>query len=337
MSAAVPHRRPEIGDVVRVSVPVSGFDWATAAALANFCNGHGGQLVPFCAIGHTISASGSGTYPFYIAPKKRAVGRVWAIHMRGSTVDTTADVTINGSSAGTVAVPTTRGEPTAPFLFYENLSAKTNTAGGVNVVIDANTGDVTVAGIECYEQTRGELDANTDDYGIDITTLRPRVPIADVNYQSVAGALDAYKNLDCRRAGFFHLSTDTSVAPTITNGTAPGDALTQLPVTVTGTLDDYGATTSSVTVAVYAQVDSGAGIVRAVSTEGGATLNLSVTGTSFAWVTGSLTVGAEDVSTTDGLRSAWTDWEDVTLTAYVTTATQIDVAAIAIVRTTTPI
>ena len=84
-------------------------------------------------------------------------------------------------------------------------------------------------------------------------------------------------------------------------------------------------------------MNANSAVVRFASNEGNDVENVSVTSTTFAWVTGTLTVGAEDTTTADGLRAAWTDWEDVTITGYVTTATSLDVAAIAIVRTTTPI
>ena len=57
-------------------------------------------------------------------------------------------------------------------------------------------GSVIVESIAMYEQTRGALDATTDDYGVDLETLRARDPIADFDFQSVAGVIDAYKNLD---------------------------------------------------------------------------------------------------------------------------------------------
>jgi hypothetical protein len=191
---------------------------------------------------------------------------------------------------------------------------------------------MTVEAVACYGQTRATLDASTDDYGVDITTLRARQPIADFAYESVAGVIDAYKNADARRSSYFDWAIPTAV------GISPGStSLTDVfplypvvypPVALTGT------TETDVTVAAFAKVSGGTGTVQFDSTVAASSAALSITGTSYAWVSGTVTCSAEDLSTADSRRGA--AWETVRIRASDPAAQTLSIAGLKIYRTTTP-
>src|SRR5687768_2423911 len=131
MAAAVPHLRPEItSEGIKAGLPVSADEqWAHLAGLANYCNGHGGMLIPWTAINREQTAAGAHVYNFYVGPKARAVERIWNINLR-STGGATAAVTCGGASAVTVyPVDNVTGRTTS-HRFRESLAAKTSTVGG---------------------------------------------------------------------------------------------------------------------------------------------------------------------------------------------------------------
>lgn len=334
MTARVPHMRPrlEVSGIVS-GEPVTAADWQGLAGLANFGNGHGAMLIPWSAIGYQIASAATQTFHFYVAPKARAVERIWCVNLRSGTDGATADVTCGSASAVNVTPPRTRNARAGAFIFSEPLSAKTSTAADTTLTIKANGGAVRVESVAMYEQTRSQLALDTTDYGADLGTLGTRSPIYDGANVSLAGVIDGYDNLDARRAGLFHWSTPVAVPITITAGsyTALFDLSPPVLLPVPGTT----STTSTVTCAAYAKVDAGTGQVRFTADGAGGNVVLSITGTSFAWVTGSLAIDCEDLDVDDGRRSS--RWESLTIEGNDNTATTLSIAAISVVRTTAPV
>lgn len=328
MTATVPHFRPDFEtDAILSGEPVSAWDWSALAGLANFAQGHGAMLIPWSAIGYRVASGASQTFHFYVAPKLPAVERVWRVTVRSGTAGATATITAGGASAVTV-VPGTPRDAATTYTIREPLSAKTSTAAGTTLVVAASGGTMRVVACAMYEQTRGGLDLDTTDYGADLGTVVVRTPILDAPSRSLSGVCDAYKNADARRAGLFHWSTPVAVPITITGGSTT-TLFTLSPPTL-GPVVLTGATTVTVTVAAYAKVDSGTATVTFESDGASDTEALSITSTSFAWVTGTLTIDCEDLAVADGRRS--TRWEGLTITGADATATTLSIAAISVVR-----
>lgn len=332
MSRDVPHFRPEILDSVRVSVPVGSFDWAGLGALANWSNGHGGMLIPWTAIGHAVGSGNTATFRYYVAPKAAAVERIWVVQLRASAATgVSAEVTVGGASLVTVR-PSNVRDSRVTFAFRESLSAKTSTAAGTLIVVKAVGGTVTVESVAMYEQTRSTLDGTSDDNGVDLETLRPRSPIADLAFESVAGVIDGYKNLDARRAGYWHWATDTTVALAITAGSGSPLSLFAFSALMAGPVITRGDTQVKVTCAVLAKVNAGTGTVRFQSDDAGASVNVDIVQTSYTtWATDTLSINAEDLTVTDGRRGP--SWEGVAMDAWVTASDQLDIQALSIIRT----
>ena len=324
--------------MIRAGAPISGLDWSGFAQLANWNQGHGGMLVPWTAIGQSISAATTYTFHFYITPKGACVERIWCINAR-AVIGGTFTVKVDGVAVDddpTFRPDTTRDGRSQVFCMRESLSAKTSTAADLTVAIAVSTAAVTIESIACYEQTRGVLDEVTTDFGTDITTLRARQPIADLDYQQVAAVMDGYKNLDARRAGFLHWSADVGSELSITAGVGSPAALFALNPPVLGAIAGLSDTTATVTVAAFAKVDAGTGSIRFQSTQAAATATLQITATSYgSWVTDTLSVDAEDLTVVDGRRGSV--WEDVGIDAWVTATDTLNIQAISIVRVTAPV
>ncbi len=332
MSRLVSHTRPELTDGIRAGLPVGAFDWGGYAALAHWSNGHGGMLIPWASIGQDITTGNTGTFLFFVAPKKLAVERVWQINMHSSAaIGVTAAVTVGGASASTREVYELRNGRGAAYLFRESLGAKTETAAQTGVAIAVTGGTVTVESIACYEQTRGVLDADTTDRGVEFNTLRARDPILDLPNKSLAGVIDAYKALDARRSGYFHWSTDVSSALAVTAGQGRPDDVFDLSVPMAGAIPTLGDTTMDVVCAVNCKVPEAAtGFVRFQSDDAGDSVTVTQTDKNFSWVTGNLTINAEDLTITDGRRG--NSWEGVAITAHVTASDTLNIQAISIYR-----
>lgn len=334
MSATVPHRRPSLDTSGILSgLPVSAFDWQALAGLGNFALGHGAMLIPWTFIGYHVAKGTSATFHFYVAPKASAVERVWCVNLRCDTPGATSVVTA-GSASVTAAPPSTRTGRTASLVIREPLASKTALPGDAALMVVAGPdSDVVVESVAMYEQTRSVLDLDSTDYGVDLGTVAVRQPIADFANASLAGVADAYKQLDARRAGLFHWSAPDADPLTFTSGSfAPMFGLDPL---ILGAVNAVGSTTADVTVAAYAKVNSGTGQVRFTSASTSDATTLSITGTSFGWVTGTLSVDAEDLTESDGRRAS--GWDSVKIECNDNTAATLSVAAVSIVRTTAPV
>lgn len=334
MSAPVPHLRPTFeADGILSGEPVSAFDWQSMTGLANFCNGHGGMLVPWAAIGYEVAASGSAVFHFYVAPKARAVERVWCVNLRSGTAGATASVTCGSASAVTITPPVSRTRRSISYAIREPLSAKTSTAADAALTVAATGGAITVESVAVREQTRATLATDTTDYGIELGSIASRRPILDLANRSLSGVCDAYDSLDARRAGLFHWSTAVADPVEVTSGSLSNLFALSPPVLlpVPGT----GDTTSTITIAAYAKVDSGSGLVKFTADGAGSTKDVTISETSFKWHTNTLAIDCEDLAKDDGRRS--TRWEGLTVQADNDTATTLSIAAISVVRTTTPL
>lgn len=336
MSALVPHHRPELEDKIRVGQPVSADQWATLGGLSNWIHGHGSMLIPWSAIGYRFASSVTRTLRFYVAPKIATVERVWCIHAKALQAGVTLTITAGTAAAVTVPLATTRSDRDGPFVIREPLSAKSSTAAELTVSFSATGGaagnTVLIESIACYEQTRKILARDTTDYGVDLSTIRPRQPIADFANQSASGVMDAYDALDARRTGFFYWSTATNDAVEITSGSLVD--LFDLYPNVVPARTTVSATSVGLTVAVYCRSVGGDGELSVSTIEVGDVQTATIT-TSWAWVAVTVDALSEDLSDAAGLPGGVR--EAVNVQARVTTATSVEIAGVSIYRATKPL
>lgn len=328
MTGRVPHRRPELPtyDDMLSGRPVSAVDWSTLASAANWINGRGAQIIPWCAIGHTVASGSSASFLFRATPKAQSVAHVWAINMLASAAGATATVTINGTSMGVRRPATSQNNRRSSEVFLETLSAKTSSTTTYTVTVAAAGGNITVESLGMYAQARLDLAADATDLGVDITTLRARQPIRDFAYESVSGVCDAEKGMSARRIGHFAWSVPTSAA--ISPGSTSQTALFEIEPPAQAAVEE-GATSESLTVLVYAKVTGGTGSVQVAPVQATGTATVSVTSTSFAWAADNVTIETEDLTAANGQR---TGLERFTITAADPAGQTLSIAAICVVR-----
>jgi hypothetical protein len=191
-----------------------------------------------------------------------------------------------------------------PIFFTETLGSKSDTEQEITCAVSAVGGNVTVAGICCYEQDRPFLNEDATDLGVNVQSCAAQQPIILQANASLPGAVNRVgsgTDLDGRRAGLFHMTWGSAGTTRITN-TYQDMLVLPMPV-LAGKLyrsDVLGAVTWS----VYAEVDGGSGDVR-LTAASGQTSTLTVTATSPAWVTSdTLDVDCEDMASVDGRQTA---------------------------------
>lgn len=337
MAATVSHRRPEAqASAVEVGAPVSGpRTWVPIGAMANWASGHGGMLIPWCAMSYQAEASLTYTLNFLVSPKPAAVERVWHVFARAVSGAERCTFTIGSLAAQTVDLA--QGRTQDALIFREPLAASVSAVEAVSVVVApaAAGGNVVIEGLSCYEQTRPELRLDTTDYGVDLSSLTSRQPIADISFESMRGVATAVQNMTARRSGYFHAAIPEEDPLTETDGGS--SAVYPFDIPLIGAVDRTGETNTSVTVGAYMRVSAGTGEGRLTvsSTNAADTVICATTSTGYEWVTETLTIETEDLADSDGLPAA--GMERLTFTLDVDAGETVELAGISVIREGSPI
>lgn len=338
MSAVVPHRRPEPAvSPIEVGAPVSGGQtWVPIGGMANWINGHGGMLIPWCAVAYPAEAGLTYTLSFQVSTKPQATERVWRIFARadGSAGSASCDFTVGSLATQTVLV--SEGRAQDALVFREPLSASASGLEVVEVVIAPASGgsNITIDGIACYEQTRAELRQDTTDYGVDLSTLAARQPILASPYQSMQGVAAGLQSLQAKRAGYFHAAIPKEDPLVVTDGAS--ELVYPFPIPLIGAVAARGDTTAFLTVAAYMGVTALTGDGRLIveSANAGDVLTLT-TNSGLDWVTGEIEVEAEDLTDPDGLPAAGMEY--LTFTLEADSGETCELAGISVIRDGAPI
>jgi hypothetical protein len=260
---SIPRFRPIAIDPIYVGQPVSGTVFERAAKLSNWLQAQGGMIVPWCAIGSTITAGTVRKLLFRTQARPRATHRVWSIVW-------------SQTAGGTVEVQLPSGEtffllPTvSPAILLETLAARASAEETLEIVVTATTNSAVIHSLACFEKTREELEAVADDHGIELTSLRGERPIYDPDFRSLGGLDAAYQSIASHaRRWHYYWTAAHADASTVSGGvmTTSGTFVDVLPlaVKVQGTKRYVGDTETLLHVEVYAAASGGAGEVQAVT------------------------------------------------------------------------
>lgn len=277
---------------------------------ANWIIGKGACLVPWVNPALDVVAGDTRVFRFRVKPRGFAIARVWSVLVRSSSATVAATATIKAPASTGTAVTVALSPSSAaislvvPVTYLEPLASRSSTEAEISIEVTANTGTVSVEGIDCYEQDRAQLEDGTTDYGIRTETIRPREPIINVANVSARGVYDAFANMDARRVGIFHIAMTTNDPFSRTSAVLA--SITTLPFKIQVPKLDGAATTGSVKWSAYARMATSGGVGGSVNLATSASaLNdtATVTGTSFAWTaTRTVSVGCDDFTDPDGRR-----------------------------------
>lgn len=289
-------------DGLRVGLEPTSLFWADVAETVNYLRGTGITLVPAHFPGVEL-ASGSETLRYRVLPSGRAVTRVWVVRIRAlDPPRAVATVSADGSTARTIVGSALIGDPGATAVIVADV-AKASVATEITCTVTWVEGTVIIDSVECWELPRAALTLDATDLGVDVRSLEPGRPIVDRDYESLGGIGVALAGADGRRGGLLSwwgpVCNFTAAAslfetgiPVVPPKVAPGDT-----------------TRSAVPWNVYARVSAGGttGRVRAVDAAGGVSAWVSITGTSYGWIEGTIDLLCEDMTAADGLPGA--GWE----------------------------
>ena len=337
MTAKVLHRRPAVStDRIKTSLSVAAPDWLAMADAANWINGHGGQPVPFSAVTTTLT-SGSFAVQATCAFSKAAVAAVVfaTFHSEGD-----AEVTVQVSATGMTTTSQTvhiyggtyganaHAKMTAPLTSHQTPS----TPRLVTVSFTWVSGTVSVMGYGIHEETRALLDENATDYGVDALSLHARRSIADYAQASAGGLIEAYKNMDARRSGYYSASFESGTGLKL-SATTQTDILT-VHVPMLAPIRYVADTQLALTVTFKAQTDTGTATLYLDTDEAGDSVSTAVD-TSTVDYSLSVNVDAEDFSIADGRRG--NAWEGLRVSYAASTGTELTLFHLTVLRTFRPI
>ena len=172
------------------------------------------------------------------------------------------------------------------------------------------TGVPVLLHVACYEIPRTELALDANEYGVDLTSCYAGRPIYTTTGKGIGAVSTAVQQAQtvAQRAGAFHFARDTGEALSTTAAAyTPVFLADSVPVHLGRKL----YTTSTVrTLQVRAYCRAGAttvGKLRFTMTSGDSVVLDITSGMAAAWLTGELDVDCEDLSVSDGRRSARDD------------------------------
>lgn len=309
MAATVPEapRRPSRTEIL-VADPVRAATWRPAAEAANCLLGRGGTLIPYTAINQTIPTQTTYTLRFTVRPRYQATHRSWHIGIVGAGTAATVTFTDPSGTAHVIRVPPSQS---LMHSFTETISSRTSAITQIAPTLGVGTitGTLKVTVIACFENPRPDLAVDVNDDGVDLDSFDVEDPIYNDTGKSLGGLATAVPICltQARRNSLFQFVRFGGV-PVSWNGALTSLVAFECPILerlIRSAVDTSGATVS---VYAYTRADAATNGDLVLSMQNGATLTIAILGVDTGtWRSGTITVHAEDLSTSDGRRS--TTWD----------------------------
>ena len=303
---------------------VDGQDWSRIGAVVNWASGRCRTLIPsFCPSNATLAGGSTYQYAFWLLPTYQAIDRLWALSMRsagevGLTVDGDSH-TVSGSPAYDTATP---GQVASPQVFIVQQASQSSAAVGASLTFDPAE-NLEVDQICMWEVPRVQLAANASELGVDTTILRPGQPILRSRFDQLFGAsldtsIGKRQLVNWSRPYRVDGSVNVNYVESFSSSSYADLWPASLPVL--GRVIRRGDATKGIACRVFAWVTAGTGTLRVVSDENGNGTERTFTNTTPAWITAStVSIDAEDLSASDGLRSS--TWDGINVEVKVTGGT----------------
>lgn len=294
---------------VVTAAPVRGPQWIAAALATNHLLGRGRVLIPHSFCNTALTKSSTRTLRFKTWPSLHARLRRWTLSVKRPILTTTPHtITFNDPSGGAhvlIAEPGAAGDILL-FSIAETISSPSGSETELVVTFDAGTGDShTLTWISCSEHPRPDLDPATES-GVVVDRLNPN-RIIDLGPAEVLAGVDDAVDI-AQRSGLFQFArAEADYLSTTSAGYTPVFLSGAVPVVLGRSL--YVGDTLR-TVQVRARCSSGAGTTGNLrfTMASGDTLVLAITSAmASSWLSGTLDVKAEDLSTSDGRRGGADD------------------------------
>jgi hypothetical protein len=289
------------------AAPVRGINWRDCADAVNYLlGGRSRSIIPVGGGFGSLPLATTRTLRWTIWPSYQATHRVWTIGLSGGAADEAApnNITFTDPSGVSSLHPgsSVRDDRRFAFQHIETIDTRTASETAISVTL-ANAGSLAgiATSVSCFEVCRPDLTIDTNDLGLEAYSFAGGIPIYDgAGYslgalpESLAGALSLRRTLH-------QWSVPTADAVTWTGAGALFGYDPPL-------LDRFlyrGETVVTVPVRVYTRSSvTTTGTIDFAMTSGD-TLSIPITANDTGtWRSGSIDVRAEDLSTSNGVRTA---------------------------------
>lgn len=285
--------------------------WAAYAQAANHLLGRGGALIPQALCRATLDQNSTTSLRFKVWPRYACRRRLWISTYHVNAIVNNVKVRFTDPSAGTsdttfsVAATTQRFQHVHVEDVATPASTVTEVVPGWAEINDKTP--VTIECVACYEIPRTELTLDANEYGVDLTSCYASRPIYTATGKGPGAVSTAVQQAEtiAQRAGLFHFARSTNYAPGTTSAAyAPVFLADSVPVFLGRKL--YTLSTVR-TLQVHCRASSGAatsGNIRFTMTNGDSLVLAVTLNMAASWLSGELDVDCEDLSVSDGRRSA---------------------------------
>jgi len=289
---------------------VSGGRWRVGADLINSLRMGGGQLVCATSINHTVTSGSNHTMRFRVWPRATNTRAVWVVYMSSTSATSIATVTLTGDTdtgvfpvaqqVTTVSFPfTTLSIAPVPVIFEEDHSAISGTLP-TEMTLDVAAADanVLIQSVACFEVPR--LRAVVGGGDLVAGNVAPGFAITDDDEHALSGIATAAEDWS---STIIRKAFDWYSATPFENATTTFESVFVLPPRVLmPRMGTAAGVTGAIRWAALVGNAGGSSEVRATA-ESGATSTLSAASGAAAWVSGTLTVDREDLTTDAGGQS----------------------------------
>lgn len=292
---------------VRSGDPIRGALWAPVGSALGFALGSPRTLIPWCSPDWVMwSTDGTQTLSFRAFPSIQATHRMWKVVIADTAEDELASgvVTFTDPSGGSSTLNLDSGARVLTHV--ETVVSRTSAEATLSVTVSLSKDFCLVAGISCVELPRRELAVDAIDLGIESASLVGGAPIlGGVTGHSLGAIPDALSAALVR--GRRHIVQWARPATTADAWSTTSSSYVDTPVAGLEILERHlyagdGSGAAAAAVRALAWVSGGTGdleIATAVGTE-----TIAISATSPTWVSGTLPIDTEDMTTADGRRSA---------------------------------
>ena len=287
-----------------------GAQWGGFALAANHLLGRGGVLIPVSLCNATLDRNATTTLRFRIFPRYACRRRLWVSVYRAA-VSSNVGIRFTDPSAGTSDLVIS---PTSTATRFTHLHVEDVAAPSASETAIAPTWtelndkvDPVLESVACFELPRTDLTLDANEYGVDVGSCDPGRIVYVATGKGVGAVSTAVQQADtiAQRAGLFHWAVGTNYAKSSTAAAYENVFLADSVPVFLGRKQYATSTVKKLQVRAYCRAGATTvGKVRFTMTSGASVVLDITSGMAAAWLSGDLDVDCEDLSVSDGRRSA---------------------------------
>lgn len=288
-----------------------GAQWGGYALAANHLLGRGGALIPVSLVNATLDQNATTTLRFKVWPRYACRRRLWLSTYRTSAAASNVGIRFTDPSAGTsdLVISPASATPRFTHLHVEDVATPSASEAALSPTWTELNDKVSpiLESVACFELPRTDLTLDTNEYGVDVGSCDPGRIVYVATGKGVGAVSTAVQQAltIAQRAGLFQWAVGTNYAKSSTAAAYENVFLADSVPVLLGRKQYATSTVKKLQVRAYCRAGAATvGKVRFTMTSGASVVLDITSGMSAAWLSGDLDVDCEDLSVSDGRRSA---------------------------------